>query len=101
LPIYEYECTKCGAINSFFEKIDERRYFWNRRRCQKCGSKKLERVLSTFAAHRSASTSDMLNDLSKMGQINFVPQHPGYGGPPPGGCPYAQEGSTASDTSVD
>jgi hypothetical protein len=59
----------------------------------------LDRVLSSFAAHRSVSTADMMNDLSKMGQINFVPQYPGYGGPPPGGCPYTQQDSTGNDTS--
>jgi putative FmdB family regulatory protein len=97
LPIYEYECKRCGTINSFFEKVNERRHFWNRHRCQNCGGRRLKRILSTFSAHRSLSTTDMLNDLSKMGQINFVPRYPGYDGPPPGGCPYAQEGVSSSE----
>ena len=41
-----------------------------------------------------------MNELSKMGNINFVPQSPGMGGhqgPPPGGCPYANSTESQSN----
>ena len=52
MPIYEYKCRDCGRLTSVFVKSvgsspDAR--------CKACGSKKLERALSAFAYHRSAS----------------------------------------------
>ena len=88
MPIYEYECRKCGATSSFFEKPDEWG-FW-RRKCEQCGSRKLKRIPSTFTATASRSTADQLNELKQMGNVQVVPKqtNPWGDGPPPGGCPY-------------
>ncbi len=100
MPIYEYECKKCSYVTSFIEKVQGRFLGFFRRKCEKCGSKRLKKVLSAFSPHSVKSTTDSLNDLSKMGNINFVPQSPGMGahhGPPPGGCPYANSTESSSE----
>lgn len=71
------------------EKVNEKRWFFNRRKCSQCGSRKLTRVLSSCSASFARTGAETLNDLSKMAPINFVQRPPGYGQPPPGGCPYA------------
>ena len=100
MPIYEYECQKCGYVNSFIEKAQQRLSNFFKRKCEKCGSRRLNKVLSTFTPNSVKSTADTMNELSKMGNINFVPRSPGMGGyrgPPPGGCPYANSTESQSD----
>ncbi len=97
MPIYEFRCRKCGEISSFLERVGEIK-LWGRK-CSRCGSRKLSKVLSSFSTSKSESMADTLNELKKMGNVNFVPQYPGMGGPPPGGCPYAQEPSSSDSDS--
>jgi putative FmdB family regulatory protein len=57
MPIYEFKCRDCGKLNSVFTRsvtapLDKK--------CERCGSKKLERALSKFAHHRSEA--DILRD---------------------------------------
>lgn len=53
MPIYEYKCRECGRLTSVFVKSVSAA---PDARCKACGSRKLERALSGFAYHRSAST---------------------------------------------
>ena len=53
MPIYEYKCRKCGRLTSVFQKTLSSS---PGARCKACGSKRLERVISGFAYHRSEST---------------------------------------------
>jgi len=53
MPIFEYRCGKCGHVSSFLEKPNARRSH----PCEKCGSKKTEKVFSTFAAQSGKSSS--------------------------------------------
>ena len=95
MPIYEYECRKCGHINSFIEPVGGGSFFRKiMRKCESCHSRKLHRIFSSFNAKSSLSYADSLNELSSMGNVNFTPQSMppgGIHGPPPGGCPYAQK----------
>lgn len=93
MPIYEFECKKCGKVSSFVEKVNEKRSWFSRRKCQSCGSAKLMRIISTCSASFSRTEAESLNELSKMAPINFVQRPAGYGSPPPGGCPYADSHS--------
>ena len=100
MPIYEYECKMCGYVTSFFEKARQRLSNFFKRKCEKCGSRRLNKILSTFTPNAVKSNADTMNELSKMGNINFVPRSPGMGGhhgPPPGGCPYANSTDSQSD----
>jgi len=58
MPIYEYECGQCEAISTFLvlKKEDEAKVA-----CKGCGSKKMSRVISRVAYHRSES--DRLNEF--------------------------------------
>jgi len=92
MPVYEYECEKCGERSTFVEPMFERpALFRRRKRCPHCGSRKLVRVYSSFAVSVSRSTAEMLDELKHHAKIEFVPPppKPPWGdGPPPGGCPY-------------
>ncbi len=46
MPIFEYKCVQCGKISEFLESRNSK----GARSCEHCGSKKLEKQLSTFAA---------------------------------------------------
>jgi len=50
MPIYEYECQQCQAISGFLilKKEDA-----DKVACLKCGSKKMAKVISRVAYHRS------------------------------------------------
>jgi len=92
MPIYEYQCKKCGKITTLIEKVDEIKFFG--RKCSSCGSRRMKKVLSNFSTQKSESTADMINELRRYGKVNFVPKLPEsqvFQGPPPGGCPYADE----------
>jgi len=43
MPIYEYECAKCGRISEFFEGMAQDQSV---RRCDSCGSEDLRKILS-------------------------------------------------------
>ena len=53
MPIFEYQCTKCGHVTAFLEKPDSR----GAHRCEACGSKRTEKIFSTFTAKSGTSSS--------------------------------------------
>lgn len=93
MPFYEYRCLNCGKIVTIYKKsVLEKEGFilrWKRYRCNFCGSRNLGRIYSGFSVSKKESTVEILNELSRMGPINFVPDYRPKS-PPPGGCPYAQ-----------
>ncbi len=58
MPIYEYECGKCGAISTFLimKNDDEGKVA-----CKGCRSRKMSRIISRVTYHRSES--DRLNEF--------------------------------------
>ncbi len=46
MPIYEFHCEKCGRDNEILVRSTD----WKGATCPHCGSKKLSKKLSTFAA---------------------------------------------------
>ena len=46
MPIFEYRCGECGKVSEFLEIGGKK----TERKCAHCGSRKLKRQLSTFAA---------------------------------------------------
>jgi putative FmdB family regulatory protein len=46
MPIYQYKCGNCGKISEFLESFSSKRS----RTCVHCGSKRLQKQFSTFAA---------------------------------------------------
>jgi putative FmdB family regulatory protein len=46
MPIYEYECTKCGAMEEIFQKLSEK----PRLKCKHC-SGKLHKLISQSSFH--------------------------------------------------
>ena len=92
MPVYEYQCKKCGKTTAFIEKVAEFKFL--SRKCSNCGSRRMKKVLSSFSTKKNESTADMINELKKYGKVNFVPKPSGLTspqGPPPGGCPYAAD----------
>jgi len=68
MPIYEYECDKCGKRTSFLttrisEKVDAK--------CKHCGSAKMHRLMSRFAMPRSEEARlDQLADPAKFSDLD-------------------------------
>jgi len=44
MPLYEYRCSKCGHVMEVLEKANAR----GRHTCEKCGGRRMEKLLSTF-----------------------------------------------------
>ena len=53
MPIYEFKCQDCGRLTSVFVRTMRSSY---KARCQHCGGRKLERVVSGFSHHKSEQT---------------------------------------------
>jgi putative FmdB family regulatory protein len=58
MPIYEYECRKCGAISGFLirKKPEE-----DKITCLKCGGQRMSKIISRVTYHRSEE--DRLQNL--------------------------------------
>ncbi|HEQ60445.1 MAG TPA: zinc ribbon domain-containing protein [Firmicutes bacterium] len=54
MPIFEYQCKECGHVTSFLEKAGSRKTH----PCEQCGSRKTEKIISTFAARVGGSSSE-------------------------------------------
>ena len=50
MPIYEFKCKKCGRLTSVFVRSVGAP---SNTTCQHCGGRRLERVISRFAYHKS------------------------------------------------
>ena len=46
MPIYEFQCEKCGKDSEILMRTSD----WSGTRCPHCGSSKLGKKFSTFAA---------------------------------------------------
>jgi putative FmdB family regulatory protein len=56
MPIFEYRCQECGTR---FEKLIRRDSDVEGLTCPSCGQQRLEKELSTFAAHAHGSAPAM------------------------------------------
>ena len=54
MPIYEYECEKCGTKIEIFQLISESD---KEAKCPKCNIKSLRRVISPFSSRCSSGGS--------------------------------------------
>jgi len=54
MPIYEYQCRKCGRIFEKIQKVDEG---GNSLKCPFCGEQKPEKILSSFCSSRGSEPS--------------------------------------------
>ena len=53
MPIFEYKCDECGKVSEFLENSGSKAA----RNCTHCGSKKLRKQFSVFAAQVKEGTS--------------------------------------------
>ncbi len=53
MPIFEYQCKKCGHKTEFLEKANSTK----KHICEKCGSDDLKKLLSTFSARSGSKSS--------------------------------------------
>jgi putative FmdB family regulatory protein len=68
MPIYEYECARCGRISSHVVLGARRR---ERIACPGCGSAKMRRVMSSFAVVESENSRLASFDTSKRPDESF------------------------------
>ena len=53
MPIFEYRCSECGAVNEVLERSGGK----SQQRCPQCGSRKMEKLFSTFASVGASASS--------------------------------------------
>jgi len=53
MPLYEYRCRKCGHVMEVLENVDAS----GRHTCEKCGSRSMEKMVSTFGVGASTRSS--------------------------------------------
>ena len=82
MPIYEYECPKCGERASFLEERDAAR----RRKCPGCGRRTFARVVSA-AAFQLKGSGWYVTDFRDAGKPK-----PKRDAPPEGEKPPAEKG---------
>lgn len=91
MPIFDYKCEKCGQLSSFLE--NKKKSFLKKligEKCSHCGHRKLIKQYSPFSTSKTISQNELLNDISKVAPINFVPTPHSTQQSPPNGCPYRQ-----------
>lgn len=74
MPIYEYQCEKCAHVTEVRVSMDARDAGVT---CEKCGSEKTEKLLSSFAA------------AVKGGVVPSLPPCASGGACSGGACPHA------------
>ncbi len=55
MPIYEYRCEECGGVSEFL--VSKMGGQPSDLKCDKCGSRKMSKALSTIAVHATAAAS--------------------------------------------
>jgi len=53
MPLYGYHCAKCGHVMEVLEKPDAR----GAHVCEKCGSRRMKKVVTTFRVGAGAKSS--------------------------------------------
>ena len=53
MPIFEYKCRKCGHVTEVLEKPDAAA----EHACEKCGGRRMEKLLSAFGVGKGRSSS--------------------------------------------
>jgi len=54
MPIYEYQCRKCGEIFEKIQRVDENE---DSLTCPLCGKEKPEKVLSSFSSAKGSESA--------------------------------------------
>jgi putative FmdB family regulatory protein len=71
MPIYEFACPKCRVIFNFFSQRVSPKHLPT---CPKCGNKKMQKQMSTFAmtrgAKESVGTADSPADAENMPNLD-------------------------------
>ncbi len=98
MPVYEYECRKCGTRNEFIEQLGAGRIV--AKKCSNCGSLRLKKIISRAMYHPEVTLEDLgINVVRRPQTATPQPQ-----GPPGGKCPYCDtepatgDGSSTSGT---
>jgi putative FmdB family regulatory protein len=92
MPVYEYECKKCGTRNEFIESLGAGRIVI--KKCSNCGSGRLKKIVSRAVYHKEVT----LEDLGVKVQYQQQPATPSMPQGPPGGkCPYCDTPDPKTD----
>jgi putative FmdB family regulatory protein len=68
MPIYVYVCKKCGEKFDLLVGVTSKKL---ELKCTKCGSKHLQRVLSSFSVGSSGGKSDSSGGACPTGTCNL------------------------------
>jgi len=81
MPLYEYQCQKCGKISEFLEGINQEKV---RKVCRSCGSAALKRIFSSVKVSSGSARpgSEQCRDICGRARPGTVPPCSG------GVCPH-------------
>ena len=68
MPVYEYKCEKCGQI---FEKLIRNQTQKDNVTCGKCGSRKIEKLVSGFACSGTERSGSADHSTSGCGTCSL------------------------------
>lgn len=63
MPLYEYQCEKCGHISEFIEKAGSNK----QHRCQRCGHSPIRKIISTFSKGASSDSASSFGEACPTG----------------------------------
>jgi len=90
VPLYEYQCSRCGGVTTYYERT--RRWRLLGRKCGHCGSRRTRKVLSTFSVRTRRTETEVLNELKHLGPVSFAES-------PHRACPYGPHPDESQDSS--
>ena len=53
MPLYDYRCKECGHVVEMLEKVGSA----DERTCPRCGSRRMDKLISRFGVRASTPTS--------------------------------------------
>ena len=65
MPIFEYQCNKCGNVMEFLEKASSR----SKHVCDKCGDSNMSKLFSSFAVGRSDCSESKQCGMSRFSDL--------------------------------
>jgi putative FmdB family regulatory protein len=63
VPLYEYQCEKCGHISEFIEKPGSKK----QHKCERCGHSPIRKIISTFSTGGSSNSDSKLAETCPGG----------------------------------
>ena len=62
MPLFDYECEKCGHVTEFLESAESKKVH----RCEECGSTRMKKMLSAFSVRARCPAGSAVVQTARM-----------------------------------